>query len=177
MQKITYRELTENELYLLAEIDRSEKIFTSYRHRNGALVLIDTPISAGPFDPLELESMIQRQQELINADGKVIAAFENKQIIGAASVDRRKRGRNKDYCKMDILYVSKRSRGKKVGQTLLRKCKEIAKGFGANKLYISATPTKGTVDFYTGNKAILVKELDVELFKMEPNDIHLEIEL
>nr|WP_199081157.1 GNAT family N-acetyltransferase [Pedobacter sp. ASV19] len=177
MQKITYKELTENELYHLKEIDRSEKIFTSYQYQNGALVLIDTPISAGSFDPLELEEMIKHQQELISWEGKVIAVFENKHIIGVASVDKRKRGRNKDYCKMDILYVSKNSRGKKVGQVLLQKCKGIAKAFGASKLYISATPTKNTVDFYTGNNAILVKELDEELFKMEPNDIHLEIEL
>jgi GNAT superfamily N-acetyltransferase len=177
IQKITYRELTENELYLLSKIDRSEKIFASYQYRNNALILVNSPISAGPFDPLELEEMIKHQRELINAEGKVIAAFENKQIIGAASVDRRRRGRNKDYCKMDILYVSKNSRGKKVGQMLLQKCKRIAKAFGASRLYISATPTKGTVDFYISNNAILVKEPDEELFEMEPNDIHLEIVL
>lgn len=177
MQKINYRELTEKELHLLGEIDRSEKIAASYQYRNGALILINTPISAGSFEPSELEEIIKHQQELIHTGGKVVAAFENKQLIGAASVDRRMRGRNRDYCKMDILYVSKNSRGKKVGQGLLRECKEIASAFGAGKLYISATPTKGTVDFYINNSAVLVKELDEELFKMEPDDIHLEIEL
>ncbi|PTS95802.1 N-acetyltransferase [Pedobacter sp. HMWF019] len=177
MQRIRYRELAEKELYLLARIDRSEKIFTSYQYRDGELVLIDTSISAGRFNPLELEEMIKNQRELINAEGKVIGAFENKKIIGAASVDRRKRGRNKDYCKMDILYVSKNFRANKVGQMLLQKCKGIAKEFGASKLYISATPTKGTVDFYLNNSAVLVEELDEELFKIEPDDIHLEIKL
>jgi len=49
--------------------------------------------------------------------------------------------------------------------------------FGAKKLYISATPTKATVDFYRNEGAVIAKEIDSDLFKFEPLDIHLELDL
>ena len=52
-----------------------------------------------------------------------------------------------------------------------------AKFLGGEKLYISATPSENTVNFYMNNGAILAKESDKELYEMEPDDIHLEIQL
>lgn len=176
--RITYRLLGPIEIQRIAEIDRAEEIFASYQYRNNSLILIEDRISVSGFDQQELNHMLQHQQQIVEAGGKVIAAFDNNnRILGAASIEKTKRGRNGGYCKLDILYVSKNARGKKVGQGLLQECKAIAKDFGAIKLYISATPTKGTVDFYLNNGAVPVKEIDQELFKKEPKDIHLEIEL
>lgn len=174
---IAYRILTQAEIPRIAEIDRSEEIFASYQYRGNRLVLIEDQVTVTGFDQQELDNMLQHQQQILAQGGKVIAAFENNQILGAASIENTKRGRNKDYCKLDILYVSKHARGKKIGQHLLWKCKAIAVDFGALKLYISSTPTKGTVDFYLKNGAVPAKEIDQELFEMEPEDIHLEIEL
>jgi len=176
-QGIIYRALAQAEIQRIAEIDRSEEIFESYRCKENVLFLIESRISVTGFDHQELKKMLQHQEQIINEGGEVIAAFKNDHILGAASVEKTKRGQNAEYCKLDLLYVSKEARGEKIGQFLLQKCKKIAQRFGASKLYISATPTKGTVDFYLKNGAVLVKEIDQELFKMEPEDIHLEIEL
>ena len=78
---------------------------------------------------------------------------------------------------MDILYVSRGFRSSGIGKLLLQECMKTAREFGAEKLYISATPTKNTVDFYLNNGALITKELDTALFRMEPLDIHLEISL
>ncbi len=50
-----------------------------------------------------------------------------------------------------------------------------AQNFGADKLYISATPTKNTVEFYLKRGAVPVIEPDPGLFADEPEDIHLEL--
>jgi len=48
---------------------------------------------------------------------------------------------------------------------------------GAKQLYISATPSEHTVDFYLRLGCRLDLEPDSELFELEPEDIHLECEL
>jgi hypothetical protein len=44
-------------------------------------------------------------------------------------------------------------------------------------LYISATPSEHTIDFYLTLGCTLVDAPDPELFAREPEDIHLEYEL
>ena len=52
-----------------------------------------------------------------------------------------------------------------------------ARKLGAKKLYISATPSENTVNFYLHLGCVLAKEMDPELFELEPEDIHLEYAL
>ncbi len=174
---IIYKDLSPAELHRIAEIDRAEEIRESYYLHNGQLLLKPDRQIVTHFDQQELDEIIQRQHKLISSGGRVIGAFDDNSLVGVASIDGIKRGFHFNYLKMDILYVSKSTRGQRVGQNLLEQCKTIAKGFGAEKLYISATPTKGTVDFYLKNGAILTKEIDLELFALEPEDIHLELEI
>ena len=177
MQDITYRPLKANELVKLQEIDRTEYIAEIYVFENGQLVLKPEPCLAGTFEPDELEKMIGQQQMLLTNGGKVIGAFDGDRLVGIASVEHSRRGAHKDYCKMDILYVSHAFRGKRIGHRLVQECKSVATSFGGSKLYVSATPTKATVDFYLKLGATLVKELDPKLFELEPLDIHLELEV
>ena len=51
---------------------------------------------------------------------------------------------------------------------------EKAKELGAKKLYISATPSENTVNYYSRLGCALATEIDSELFALEPEDIHLE---
>ena len=50
--------------------------------------------------------------------------------------------------------------------------KEKAKQSGAKKLYVSAAPSKNTVDFYRGVGFDLTTPIK-ELFEAEPKDIHM----
>ncbi|WP_343532333.1 GNAT family N-acetyltransferase [Pedobacter sp.] len=175
MEKITFRLLKKSELIRIREIDRAEKIFECYEYKNGELIIKSVYDLVDTFNDEELQEMIRRQQLLIADGGKVIAAFADNRLVGVASVDRKRRGKQQHYCKMDILYVSNGYRGNKIGRKLVRKCAAAATAFGAEKLYISATPTKATVDFYLKEGARLVEEVDEELFELEPLDIHLEL--
>lgn len=77
--------------------------------------------------------------------------------------------------KLDILYIDRSYRGKKVGSRLMTYFKEEAKRQGARSIYISASPFKNTVDFYQGQGAVLAEEVDGKLYDLEPEDIHMEI--
>jgi GNAT superfamily N-acetyltransferase len=170
-----FRLLEANEIDLIRQIDRGEEIFEYYKRDGNKLVLKPGRETIDQFEPHELERIIQRQKALKQGAGQIIGAFFNSNLIGVASVERKPRGSKSNYFKMDILYVSKNFRQSGVGRRLVEECKFIAKLFGAQKLYISATPTRNTIDFYLKIGAVPASELDSELFGQEPDDIHLEM--
>lgn len=174
---INYRELNLSEIELIGTIDRSETIEEVYTFINGLLTLKKSYHSVDGFSREEISYIIDRQKKILTAKGLVFGAFYNNKLIGVASLENKLRGKNKNYCKMDILYVSLPYRNLKIGSHLLRQCKEEARNIGATRIYISATPTRNTVDFYFSNNATLVKKPDSELLQLEPEDIHLEIAL
>ena len=106
-----------------------------------------------------------------------MGAFAQEQLVGVASLENKNRGSNGQYRKLDLLYVSRAFRGQGIAKQLLDWSKKQAQSWGASKLYISATPSENTVDFYLSQEARLVEELDSELYAFEPEDIHLEIPL
>lgn len=168
---IMIRMLARSETERTGEIDRSESIAESYCVRNGKLERVATPEWVPAFDPKELKTIIERQKDILQRDGAVFGAFEGNTLAGVASVDRKIMATG--LCKMDILYVSRPYRKLGLGVQLLQACKEQAKAYGAAGLYISATPTRGTVDFYLRQGAVLLERPDPVLFRMEPEDIHL----
>jgi hypothetical protein len=52
-----------------------------------------------------------------------------------------------------------------------------AKQRGAKRMYISATPSEHTINFYLRLGCKVAPEPDPELFELEPEDIHLEYDL
>lgn len=177
MPNFIFKELGFDEIAKIREIDRAEEIFKMYKFENGQLLLYPDYQLVDGFTLEEINQIIQRQERLLSENGKIMGVFSDKVLIGVASLESKKRGIEKEYCKMDILYVSKDFRGLKIAQQLLDWTKKEAIRFGAKKLYISATPTQNTVDFYLNNGAKITQELDNELFTLEPEDIHLEISL
>ena len=174
---LRFRELQAGEAKRLREIDRSEEFWESYRYRDGILQRMPDHQVVTGFEAEELQEIIARQEALILSGGCVIGCFDGLRIVGMASVERQRRGTRLQYCKMDILYVSRAYRGRRIALQLLDRIRNIAAGFGALQLYISATPTKRTVDFYMGRGARLVGETDEELLHLEPLDIHLELDV
>lgn len=172
-----YRTLGEHEAELLRQIDRSELVEEVYSLRDGQLSLRPERWDMKGFPPGELDALVVRQHHIAADGGVLLGAFEGGQIVGFASVERKLRGRARDRVKMDVLFVSAPFRGRGVARELVSRAMEVARGMGGGFLYVSATPSRHTVDFYLCCGARLVEELDPELFRMEPEDIHLEIPL
>ncbi len=170
-----YRELALSEIDLIRGIDRSEKVDSIYRLLDGSLLEVAVNYDMKGFKPDELEAIIPRQKRLLANGGWVYGVFSGGRLAGVASLENRFRGNLHRYCKMDILFVSREHRGQGIASKLMGMCLRAASRIGADRLYISATESKNTVDFYIKRGARPVKELDAELFRLEPEDIHLEV--
>ena len=94
--------------------------------------------------------------------------------MGTAILENKFIGSQHDTLQLKFLHVSKEYRNHGLGTTLFNLAVEQAKAMGAKKLYISATPSENTINFYSRLGCVLAGEIDPELFALEPEDIHLE---
>lgn len=172
---LTYKLLSQNEISKFPEIDRSEKVQFSYVYKNTQLEVVPCELNIEGWEEEELVDFMKRLYDLHEKSGFIWGAFEGDRLIGLVSLDSKRFGKNLDFLKLDMLYVSNSHRGKGIGRKLMEISKTKAKALGAGKLYISATPFKNTVDFYLGLGAGLTSELNQKLFDLEPEDVHLEM--
>lgn len=104
----------------------------------------------------------------------IIGAFERDQVIAFAGIRTGFFGKESKYLQMPYMHVSKQFRGLGIGKELFYSCIDNAKSMGADKVYISAHPAIETQKFYESLGCVLAKEINPELKKLEPHDIHLE---
>lgn len=55
--------------------------------------------------------------------------------------------------------------------------RQRAREMGARRLYVSSSPTANTVTCYRGVGFERASEVDRELHELEPDDIHMDMEL
>jgi GNAT superfamily N-acetyltransferase len=177
MGSIAYRDLQVHEAQLLGTIDRSESVDGIYRVVNGILDLDDTRLEVPSWSGLELAGYVARLQALIDSGGRVFAAWDERRLVGLGSLDVSGVGGDRAVMKLDMLYVSSEYRRRGIGRSLTEMAASLARSLGATALYISATPTRGTVDAYLHMGASLLGATDPELFAREPEDIHLALSL
>ena len=104
-------------------------------------------------------------------------AFDNERLVAVAILDSRFIGNPEDQLQLKFLHVSRSFRKQGLGSKLFELAKLAARQKGAKRLYISATRSENTVNFYMRLGCTLVKEPDPELFALEPVDIHLEMKI
>ena len=103
--------------------------------------------------------------------------FDDQRLIGAAVLESRLIGRAGDQLQLSFLHVSNRYRHQGWGRHLFSLAQVEARRRGARGLYISATPSAGTIGFYLSLGCTVTSEPDPELFALEPDDTHLECAL
>jgi len=175
-----YRILKKDEIVRLKEIDRGEIVEKLYHLQDGKLVLKDEfyDIKNEWWVNTEIEKNIfPRLYDLFERGGTVYGAFDDSKIAGMAALESRFIGKDKDQLQLYILFVSKDYRKEGIGKKLMELSMDKARQLGAKKLYISATPSQNTVDFYLRLGCELASEINPELFELEPEDIHLELKL
>jgi len=175
--QVTYRELEYAESELLQQIDRSERIDGIYRQRGGELVLEPRCEAVTPWQGDEFLGYLVRLRRLMESGGCVYGAWVDAELVGLGSLDVSGVNGTPGALKLDMLYVSAGYRGRGIGRTLTGLLAEQALSRGATSLYISATPTRGTVAAYLRMGATVLESPDPELFAREPEDIHLSMSL
>ncbi|NBD34979.1 MAG: GNAT family N-acetyltransferase [Chloroflexi bacterium] len=174
------REMTHDELPLMWEIDRSEVIENIYYLEDGELVLKPEFYDVKGWPPGETELYMTHFEECFTRGGTFYGAFEAGELIGVAVLESKFIGSERDQLpqlQLKFLHVSKKHRGRGVGVALFAKAAVKARELGAKQLYISATPSENTINFYLNRGCVVAEEADPELFELEPEDIHLTCDL
>jgi len=173
---ISYRPLAATELDRVDEIDRSEVVHQIYRHRDGVLELEDNFWDGKGWPGWDDETR-QRLSTCLANGGAVWGAFDGDRMVGIAALDGDRIGANLDRLDLYFLHTTNGYRGTGIGHRLIDLAIDRARELGARSLYVSATPSLNTVTFYQRRGCTLASEVDPELFALEPEDIHMELDL
>ena len=174
---IVIRELPASDIKRIRDIDRSERIDQQYRVRNGHLEIINVEIDAAhwgtPGSEHPVEHYIDEWHPLLD-DGVLFGAMDGERLVGFVIY----RPRIADgLANLAVLPVSREHRRSGLGRRLTEEVVQRARLDGARRLYVSATPTRGTVDFYTRQGFEVAAMPDPHMFDLEPDDIHLGMAL
>lgn len=174
---VTIRKLQRDELELFQQMDRSETVTESYRYVNGGIELFQGGFEIHLFPPGDRERIQKEFYAIFDEGGTVLGAFLEEQFVGIAAVETRFLGSRKNKLNLENFFVTQGFRGKGIGRALMSAAKERARAMGAERLYISATASKNTVDFYMSCGAELSREVDPVIYAKADDDIHLELPL
>lgn len=173
----TIRELAVSDLCRIGEIDRSEHISQQYKSRGGALELAEVEIRAprwGEPGGHTVEQCIESWKPLLDAGGVLLGAFDGDRFVGFAIYQP---FLSEGVANLAVLHVTRTCRRKGVGCALTNEVVQRACAAGARRLYVSATPTRATVDFYMKQGFEPLAAPNERLFALEPDDIHMELRL
>jgi len=174
---ITGRELLRKEIERIWTIDRSEVIDHIYYYENRALVLRQEHYNMPGWPLGETEKYTSILVECFDRGGWFYGMFDDEKLIGVAVLESRFIGKKEDQLQLKLLHVSNAYRKSGAGKRLYELARVKARERGARQMYISATPSENTVRFYQRRGCRLAQEPDPELFKLEPEDIHLECDV
>jgi predicted N-acetyltransferase YhbS len=170
---MTMRPLTRDEVELIWTIDRSEVHHHVYEVHDGQLVRVPKYFEIPGWRSDAVKKETAALFDCFDRGGTFLGVFDGEVLVGVGVLESARVGRTIDQMQLAYLYVSRAFRGRGVGTQLFDAAASIAREAGANALYISATPTENTVDFYLGRGCVLAPEPDPSLLAAEPDDVHL----
>lgn len=176
---ITIRHMDASELDRIGEIDRSEHVTREYSYRDGALEARVVDIVVPPWSPTgdhehTVRGRIAACQAQLDMGGTLVGAFAAEALAGVAVY---RPHLTPNVANLAILYVSRNHRRSGVAALLTDEVARLARADGARLLYVSATPSDSAVGFYRSYGFEPTDEPNEELFALEPEDIHMILEL
>ena len=171
------RELRRHEIQDVWSIDRAEVVENVYYHEDSQLVLKSEHYDMKGWPQGEPEHYGPILLDCYDRGGTFYGAFDGETLVGAAILESRFIGRQRDRLQLKFLHVSRIYRQTGLGRTLFEKAVVRASELGARQLYISSTPSENTVQFYLHLGCRVTEEIDADLYELEPNDIHLEFDI
>lgn len=169
----TLRPMTASELVRISEIDRSEHITQQYASGDQGLSLVEVDIEAprwGEAGEHPVQHYVDQWGAWLEEGGVLIGAFDSDRLVGMAVYGR---SFPSEPAVFVSLYVSRSHRRHGIGAALSDEVVRLARMDGAERLYVSATPTRGTVDFYRSKGFEVLAEPNEELLALEPDDVHM----
>ena len=178
MNAITYKKLTLDNFngHSLDLFRRYQEIDQTLQKVNDNYVYISSPFTED-WNREKCRDVAKEIIEAISSGAITYGAFFEGRIIGFAYLGTELFGSNKQYIELKIFQVSYEFRNKGIGKELFRLVCNDAKNAGAEKLYISAHPSKESQEAYSHLGCVFAKEVNQELAENEPFDIQMECTL
>lgn len=176
---ISVNRMTTDELHRISELDRSEHVTLAYEIKDGTLAQVEvdwhvpTWFVDGDADHSLSEQMAFCLSHL-DQGGVMLGAFRDDLLVGVDVVRPRLRV---DMAQLVFLHVSRGFRRQGIAKRLMFEACKIAREAGARRLYVSSIPSSSAVAFYLAQGCKLAIEPDPELYALEPEDIHLHLDL
>lgn len=171
--KIAGKHLLRDEVTQVWGIDRSETIDAIYYLENDVLVLKPEHYDMSGWPPGEAQIYMPLLIDCFDRGGWFYGLFDPDKMIGVAILENKFIGRQNDLLQLKFMHVSHTYRKRGFGHQLFDLAKSDAARRGARGIYISATPSENTVNFYLKLGSRVTTDPDPELFHLEPDDIHL----
>ena len=174
---ISERNLRRDEIALIWSLDRSEIIEHVCYVEAGALALKPEHYDMRGWPPGEADLYQPILTDCYDRGGWFCGLFDDARLVGVAVLESRFIGADGDQLQLKFLHVSNGYRGRGLGARLFDLARDEARRRGARRMYISATPSENTINFYLRRGCVPSPQPDPELFALEPEDIHLECDL
>jgi GNAT superfamily N-acetyltransferase len=177
---IVIKQLDTSAIERIADIDRSEHVTGAYAWHDGRLELeaVDWQVpdwaAEGNGQHSVAGNIADWRPFLEELGGVMFGAMYGRRLVGFAIYRPRL---EPDMGHLAVLHVSREYRRQGLGAALAEQVAMLALADGARRLYVSATPSEGTVEFYRSQGFRPVDEPHPELFALEPEDIHMIREL
>ena len=171
------RKLLRDEIRAIWAIDRSEVIDAIYYLENRCLQLRSVHHDFSGWPPGEVEQYTPILESCHDRGGWFHGLFDEGGLIGVAVLESQFIGKDGDQLQLKFLHISRPYRSQGWGQQLFGLAKTEAAVRGAKSLYVSATPSEHTVDFYQRLGCTVTAEPEPALYELEPEDIHFVLAL
>lgn len=196
----TIRHMQPRELARIDEIDRSEHVTEEYSYRRGALERRSVDVAVPRWSPCgdgehSVRGQIAAWQPILERGGTLVGAFDADALPTAvrapaapcasadspigllAGVAIYRPRLAEGTANLAVLHVSRSQRRRGIGSLLVREVARLARADGARRLYVSATPSGSAVGFYRSQGFEPTDQPHEALFALEPDDIHMILEL
>ena len=169
------RGLDRTELSRVGEIDRRERIDVLYDQHGSELVARHGNFNASAWDmdaqgEHSVEALVRALPYHVDMGGIALGAFASGRLVGIGVVVPHLRP---EVAQLAWLHVSAPFRATGIGSHLSEQLEQIARTDGDSDIVVSATPSENTVRFYLGRGFQPMAEPLVELFELEPEDVHM----
>ena len=176
---IRFTRMDLGDLDRLTEVERSEHITLAYELEDGELKQVEVDWQVPNWfterdGDHSLAEKLAFCRSHLEQGGVMLGAFSGDLLVGVAIVRPLLR---EGMAQMAFLHVSREYRRSGIAAQLMGEACDISRSAGARQMYVSATPSSSAVDFYLAQGCRLAEEVDPELYALEPDDIHLILEL
>ena len=168
---VTLRHMDTSELHRVQEINVSESDDVVFRYVDGGLVATPEMWHRRRRDAEAWSRYIEQWSAVLGHQGGVaIGAFSGSALAGIAVLRYQLEA---GMAQLVALFVSADFRRRGIAARLVQEGIRLAKEHGASMLYVSATPSRSAVGFYTSQGFELAARVHPDLYALEPEDIHM----